>query len=410
VFLLVWLLMIVNGCSQPPATFTCNDPLGCVNIAKDEPIKLGVLQALSGDPAPLGIEQVRGLELALAARNNTLLGHSVVLQKEDTGCTAEGGANAALKIIADPQVVAIFGTTCSGAAATASYAMSEAGLTMVSGNNSAPFLTAIGGEKAPDWHAGYFRTAPNEETSGKAAATFAFENLHIRKVATINDGDIYTRGLTEGFQQKFQELGGEIVLDAFIAKGDTDMGPVLEAVLQSGADLLFFPLFQPEGNLILLQARNMPAFAHIALMSDGALIEQSFLDAVGGQGKGMYFVGPFIATSPQTEQLAEKYRARFNVEPSTYYYLSAYDAANLLFDAIEKTAVSGDAGSLHIGHQALRHTLYSSRDIQGITGVLSCNQFGDCVVPGFNILRLDDPAAGVAVLKENIMHTYTSTE
>jgi ABC-type branched-subunit amino acid transport system substrate-binding protein len=62
-----------------------------------------------------------------------------------------------------------------------------------------PFLTSIRGKAAPDYHPGYFRTAPNEEYSGKTAAVFAYQKLGIRKAAVINDGDIYTRGLIDGF-------------------------------------------------------------------------------------------------------------------------------------------------------------------------------------------------------------------
>ena len=142
-------LLFCSGCQQPKPESVCNDPLGCVSVAPGEPLKIGVLQALTGEVGPLGQSQIRGLELALASRDNRILGHPVLLQIEETGCTAEGGANAALKIIADPHLAAVFGTTCSGAAATASHAISDAGLTMMSGNNSAPFLTSIASQKAP---------------------------------------------------------------------------------------------------------------------------------------------------------------------------------------------------------------------------------------------------------------------
>ena len=106
-------------CACAPAPEPCADKLGCVDIGPDEPLKIGVVQALTGKVATLGQEQVRGLELALARRGGKILGHTVQLLTEDTGCNPEGGANAALKVVADPKLVAIFGTTCSGDAATA---------------------------------------------------------------------------------------------------------------------------------------------------------------------------------------------------------------------------------------------------------------------------------------------------
>lgn len=400
-------VLVLTACEQEQPQTTCTDPLGCVAIATDEPIKIGVLQALSGKVAPLGLEQIRGLELALNERNGKVAGHAVVLQTEDDGCTSEGGANAALKVVADPQTVAIFGSTCSGAAATAAKVMSDAGLSMISGNNSAPFLTSIAGKPAPNWQPGYFRTAPNEEHAGDAAATYAYSKLGLRRAATINDNDIYTRGLTDGFARTFTQLGGTLVLNASVNKGDSEMGPILDAVAQSQAELLFFPLFQPEGNHILSQARKHAQLGKIVLMSDGALIEHSFIATMGDLARGMYFVGPSHATTPRSEALAKTYLAAFKAVPANSYYQSGFDAASLLFQAIERAAVRQTDGGLVLGRAALRRALYAMADVDGVTGRLNCDRFGDCASPAFNVLRLDNPAAGVEGLQRNIQFFHT---
>lgn len=411
--LCIALLSILWGCdnNEPKdISSTCNDPIGCVEIAPTETIKIGVLQALSGDIATLGQEQIRGLKLFLDSIDNKLYGHNIELQTEDTGCTSEGGGNAALKVIADPRTIAIMGTTCSSAAASASHAMSQAGLTMVSGNNSAPFLTSMGGKKAPDWHPGYFRTAANEENAGKAAALYAYRQLNIRTVATINDGDIYTKGLTEGFRQTFEALGGEVVFETSISKGDLEMSPVLEGVTLSHAQLLFFPLFQPEGNHILLQARRMPSFENIILMSDGALIESSFIEDVQDAGKGMYFVGPAPPPpSVAATLLAQQYQSTFQTVPSAIYYVNAFDAASILFEALRNSTTVKKDNSLTIGRQALRDALHAIDNFPGLTGPLSCDSFGDCTIPRFNILRLDNPQAGLEGLQHNIMSSLSPT-
>jgi branched-chain amino acid transport system substrate-binding protein len=391
-----------NGKPKP-----CVDPLGCVEIAPGGAIRIGVIQALTGKVAPLGQDQLRGLELALDRKGGKLLDHPVELVIEDTGCRQEGGANAALRIVSDPLVAAIFGTTCSGAAAAAAQVMTEAGLSMISGNNSAPFLTSIGGKAAPKWQPGYFRTASNEEHSGPAAARFAYEGLGVRSAAMIHDGDIYTRGLAEGFKTEFERLGGRTSLFATVDKGDANMRPVLEAVAASKAELLFFPLFQPEGNAVLLTAREMPEMADVRLMSDGSLIEKSFIEAVGAASKGMYFVGPRPPDpGPALEALRAQYLAKYRVAPATDYYASAFDAAGMLFDALAKAAVARKDGSLVLGRQALRDALYATAGYPGIGGRLRCNQFGDCATPRFNVLRMDDPSKGVAGLTANVVFTY----
>ncbi len=392
-----------------PKTFECIDAIGCVIIAPGEPVRMGMLQALSGKVAPLGIGQVRGMELALADRNHQILGHSVELHTEDTGCTAEGGTVTAMKIVSDPKYIAIFGTTCSSSAAAAAKVMSEAGLVMISGNNSAPFLTSMNGKYALNWQPGYFRTAQNEEHSGKAAAFFAFEKLGLRKAATVNDGDIYTSGLTDGFRHKFEEMGGKIVFASSVSKGDSNMEPLIAAVKNAGAEILFFPLFQPEGNLVVREFRKHKdsELQKIFLMSDGALIEKTFLADMGKDTEGMYFVGPaHPPDSPEVQRLESAYREKYGESPYNTYYLNAYDAANLLFAAIEKTAFREDDGTLHIGRQALRDELYGTRDFPGVTGLLACDQFGDCISPEFNILRLDDAEKGIEGLQSNVLFTY----
>jgi branched-chain amino acid transport system substrate-binding protein len=398
----------MTACQQSKPQFECVDKIGCVRISPGEPIKLGVLQALSGKVAPLGQEQLRGITLAIEKHQGHILNHPITLQTEDTGCTAEGGANAALKLIADPQTVAILGTTCSNAAATAAQAMSDAGLTMISGNNSAPFLTSIEGQKGPHWQKGYFRTTFNEETSGKTAALFAFNKLGIRKAATINDGDIYTRGLTGGFEKVFTALGGQIVLSTAVHKGDKEMGPVLMAVLNAKAELLFFPLFQPEGNCLIVQAKKMAGYENIVMMSDGALIESSFIKDVQSAGQGMYFVGHAVPKGPAVDALTAAYLAKFKTQPSASYYLNAYDGTNLLLTTIAKVSTQEPDGTLHIGRGALRNAMYATKKYKGVIGDLTCDQFGDCAEPAFNVFRLDNFKDGIKGLLANVLYTYNA--
>jgi len=143
-------------------------------------------------------------------------------------------------------------------------------------------------------------------------------------------------------------------------------------------------------------------------MSDGALIDQSFLQAMGERAKGMYFVGPGIPRGERVTQMEEKYIAKYSTSPSVVYYLNGYDAANLLFSAIEKASVQDGQGNLIIGRQALRDAMYSMKGVRGVTGDLTCDEFGDCAQPVFNVLQLENLAAGLNGLKSNVKFTYST--
>ncbi len=79
----------------------------------------------------------------------------------------------------------------------------------------------------------------------------------------------------------------------------------------------------------------------------------------------------------------------------------------MLLDAIERVAVQEGDGTLHIGRQALRDALYATVDFEGVTGRIRCDAFGDCAVIKFDIVRLDDPSAGVDGLLSNVIDTYS---
>jgi branched-chain amino acid transport system substrate-binding protein len=61
---------------------------------------------------------------------------------------------------------------------------------------------------------------------------------------------------------------------------------------------------------------------------------------------------------------------------------------------------------LYIGRQALRDALYATSGYQGLTGSLTCNQYGDCGAIRLQVMRLDDPSAGLAGLEANVDYIY----
>jgi branched-chain amino acid transport system substrate-binding protein len=189
------------------------------------------------------------------------------------------------------------------------------------------------------------------------------------------------------------------------------MRPVLSAVAESGAELLFLPVFRMEGDHIVLQAKEMEGMENVVLMSAEGIYFDAFIEAVGEAGKGMYFSTPAQPEGPAYEAFSAKYEARFGEPPLvTPYPAHTHDAASLLLDTIEAVAVQEDDGTLHIGRQALRDALYTTAGFQGLSGSLTCDRYGDCAAARFNVLRLDDPAAGLEGLAANVVYTYRPEE
>jgi branched-chain amino acid transport system substrate-binding protein len=241
---------------------------------------------------------------------------------------------------------------------------------------------------------------------GVAVAEFAHKQLGITRAATINDGDSYTTGLAKAFSSSFVKLGGKITLDTTINKEDKDMKPVLKALLQSDPELVFYPIFRPAGDFVSQQSAQIKGFEKIIRVTADGLFNDAFLNAVDKSGNGMYFALPAMPEGPAYNEFVQRYKKEFKEAPVAGQHAHAYDAANLLFDAIEKAAIQHKDQILYIKRQAIRDALYAT-EIRGLTGNLACSRFGDCGVSRFKIVRLDDPAAGLESLASNVVYKFT---
>ena len=60
----------------------------------------------------------------------------------------------------------------------------------------------------------------------------------------------------------------------------------------------------------------------------------------------------------------EKHTAKFGEAPVSAFHAHAYDATNILFNAIEKVAVQNSDGSLSIPKGALRQAIFATKDFR----------------------------------------------
>lgn len=407
VFILLTIIF-VSACTSAeptPEPFVCEDEIGCVTISPENPIKIGSLQVLSGQPAPLGTTQDQTTQLLASER--TILDHSIEVVSVDTLCTSEGGANGALRLVTDPQIVGIVGSTCSGAAVGALPIISEKGIVMISGLNTAPSLTSILGVEGEDQQPNYFRVIPNGVAFGATAAAFALNELNITKAASINDGDAYSAGVAQAFRTQFEQLGGEIVADLTVNKGDENMGPLLEALASSDAETVFMPIFQPEADFIVNQSANVEGLENITFMTMESLFVQPFVDSIGDNGVGFYFITAATPDTPEITELRETFEEKFGTPPVHNAYVYAADATNLLLDAIEGVAIQDEDGTLHIGRKALQDALTATENYEGLTGSLSCDEFGDCSGATLIVVQVEEANQDVVDIRENVIQTYT---
>jgi branched-chain amino acid transport system substrate-binding protein len=366
------------------------DDIGVVEIPEGAPIVIGGYWTLTGPDTALGLDQKRSVEVAFDQIDNQILGHPIQFIAEDSLCNAEGGQAAATKLASIPDVVAVLGPDCSSSATPGAPILWNAGIVSIGTSTTAPSLTAP--DRSADYD-GFLRTIYSDADAGPIDAEYFYNNLECRTLATIHDGSPYAAQLAKAAADHFRELGGEVVAEEAVAPTDVDMRPVLTGIAAKQPCLLYYPIFVAAAAQITSQAPDIPGLENTKIMGSSALLAPGFLEAAGDAAVGFEFTN--VDTTPEAmgEQyppFVEAYEAKFGEKPIQAFHANAYDGAKVLIAAIEDTAVQGDDGTLYIGRQALRDALFATKGYDGVSGLIECDENGQCAGFKFAVYRFTD--------------------
>lgn len=370
-------------------------PLGAVEVKRGRPIEIRALLSETVVPSVSPLVQT-AIEIAIKDVG-PIRGHQVSIETLDEKCSGEGGRATAEAVVADAQVVGIIGTLCSGAAVKASPVISEAGLSMVSPTNTSPVLTSdLSGNPGPDYYKGYYRVTDNDLIEASIVAHFSYDELRLRTMVTIHDGDPYTSAIANAFAVAFSEHGGAVPVIAQVEKGQADMAAVLARFDEVAPDGVFIPLFPKEATTLIQQAARRDALKGVTMIGGAATLATEVLALP--ESEGVYFTAPDLGDNTNTNQVTGKsatdvlteFAAAYGGPPTSRYWAHGYDATTLLLSAIKQVAVA-DGDTLYIDRAALRSALDGTADFQGIIGTIACDDFGDCGT-GRSVIHLhDDP-------------------
>jgi len=357
-----------------PAAPAVEDEWGVVKVAKGDPIKVGFAAGLSGAGIDvLGLDEQRGAELAVKDKPE-VMGFAVELQVEDAMCSAEGGQTVATKFVADPQIVAVLGHMCSSSCLPASKVYEQNHYSMVSPSCTAPALTM----PVLDATEIFNRTCWSDVIQGPAAGKFVYETLGVSKVATIHDGSPYAEQLGQEFTKGFEALGGEIVAAEAVNVGDTDMRPVLTRIKAGEPGLLYWSGFVAEGGYLAAQMPDVGMEDVLFMGADGIKADE-FIKAAGDRAEGVYAsAGDLAEAGPALPKFLEAYEAEYGEAPIAPFHAHAYDAYMVIVNAIEQVGQVDADGNLLIGRKALRDAIRATKDHQGLSGKIACDENGDC--------------------------------
>lgn len=298
--------------------------------------KIGGIGPTTGDNAIYGTAVKNGIQLAVDEINEAggINGYQIEYKFEDDQSDSEKSVNAynTLKDWGMQMLVGTVTSTPCTAVVEESHADNMFQLTP-----SATAVESIQYDNA-------FRMCFSDPNQGKASADYISENGLASKVAVIyNSSDTYSSGIYQRFVEEAESVGLEVVAaEAFTADSKTDFSVQLQKAKDSGAELVFLPIYYQEASLILAQADRIgfdPAWFGCDGM-DGLLALEGF-DAE--LAEGLMFLTPFTADAEDeaTQTFVADFEAAFEDTPNQFA-ADAYDCIYVIKEAAEKAELTPD--------------------------------------------------------------------
>jgi len=368
VILLVAMIFSVAGCGGGPAA----DPGGDADagdavegdlediVVDEDAIVIGGIFPLTGAIATYGQSSKNAIELALDEINEAggVLGKEVQIIFLDNKSTAPESALAAEKLIG-AGVVAILGPVASSNTLAAAPIAQEAGIVLMSPTSTNPDVTLVG-----DY---IFRACFLDPFQAYSAVRLSIDEVGAQTAAILFDtGSDYSKGLADNFEEYFTAEGGEVLEIGEFVDTETDYSAILTRVKDKTPDVVYVPSYYGTAGPILRQAADLGIEA-VFIGSDGWDSSQ-FIELAGEAAEGNFFTNHYTPADPKPEvqNLLAGYAAAYGGEVPDALAVLAYDAAKLIFNAIE---VAGSTDS-----EAIRDALWATEGFEGASGTFAFDE------------------------------------
>jgi branched-chain amino acid transport system substrate-binding protein len=355
---------------------------GCSGKASQDELVIGEFGSLTGNDATFGQSTKNGVEVALGELQAQKLGQigglKVRVVVEDDQSKAEEAATVVQKVINQDRVIAVIGEVASSRSLAGGPICQAAGVPMISPSSTNPRVTQVG-----DY---IFRMCFLDQFQGTVMARFTAQSLKLRKVAILKDSKSdYSVGLAQFFTEAFTGLGGSIITEQAYQSGDNDFRAQLTAIKAKQPEAIVVPGYYTEAGLIARQAREL-GLKQPLVGGDGW--ESEKLIEIGGDAlNGCYYTNHWAldAPDPRLQAFLKTYRDKFSGDPDAIGGL-AYDAANVLFGALQKLAdqdpqtfkglASSKAGSdlRKAAEKKLRDLIATTTSYPGVTGTITLDE------------------------------------
>ncbi|MBV9113217.1 MAG: branched-chain amino acid ABC transporter substrate-binding protein [Hyphomicrobiales bacterium] len=350
--------------------------------AQSKSIKLGITLPLTGADADDAAKIEHGFQLAIDDANakGGVAGYKIETVIFDSATATAGqydpaqAATNTKKLISDPAVVANLGPQMSGEGKAMTPILSEADLATITPSSTNPDITnpAMAGTFKPKGKAIYFRTVTTDAFQGPNMANYFAQNLKVKTVYVLDDSGAYGVGIADSFQKQAEKDGIKVLGRDQLNPKEADYTTILTKIKGLKPDALYYGGVAQAGVKLAKQAYDI--IPNMIKGGGDGIQGGSFLKGGGFPAvEGWYSTnaGPHLTEDPAAAAFVKAFQDKYKDVPSDYS-ITAYDAAQVVLDAIKRVADSGK----EVNRANVRDAMQTS-NLKTLQGVVSFDENGD---------------------------------
>lgn len=309
---------------------TCLAMVSSIATAQ-EPVRIGVIQGLSGPPAIIdfGESYLQGINLALDDYRANGGKTPVELIVYDDEANPQRAVALTQRLIRNDRVAGIIGTVSSGNTMAIAPVLQQAGVPLVAGPSVATNITTKFIDLKPSY---IFRCSMIEQFQIKAILDWAVKNY--KKIGILHATTGYGNFSAQEAQAGLKERGMQPVAVEAAAPGVSDLTPQLIKLRDAGAEVIlhFHESFElPYRPLPKLNYK--PVFAGNWGLSSLKVLNIVGAEAIEGTAMGQALDLASPKAQAFNKRMTEKYGSEYR-----WPVLAAlgYDAGQIMFKAVDK--------------------------------------------------------------------------
>jgi branched-chain amino acid transport system substrate-binding protein len=286
---------------------------------------IGFFGAITGANGALGTNENDGMKLAISQFEAANPSCKINLTTLDSQGDPAQAPALAQKAVSDSTLIALVGPAFSGESKVADPIFEQGLLPNMTVSATNPSLGTNGWKY---WH----RAVGTDNSQGPAAATYLAKTLGAKKVAVIDDGSQYGKGIADIVRSTLKTDNVTVTDSESVDPTATDFSSTVNNIKTTPPDAVFFGGYYQAGGVLAKQLKD--GGVNATFMGPDGVEDPGFVKAAGAAAEGAILLAPGTPADKLPASFTTAYKT-VNGQAPGLYSVEGYDAANAILAGIK---------------------------------------------------------------------------